>query len=151
MKFPTAVGAAFVLALAAPLAAELVTVREPEGLVHGFLALSTLEGRVLADGDLFQTADGDRVKTRLLFRFRDGSTSEETAVFTQKGQFRLVSDRVVQKGPAFPRPFLDSTIDMASGRVTVRYTEYGKDHTIDERMELPEDLANGLILTLLKN
>jgi hypothetical protein len=133
--------------------AETVAVREPEGLVHGFLSLSTLDGKILADGDLFQTVRGDRVTSRLLFRFRDGSTSEETSVYTQTKQFRLVSNRVVQKGPAFPRPFLDSTIDVPGGRVTVRYKdEDGKEEkTIDEKMELPEDLANGLILTLLKN
>src|SRR5262245_25545037 len=123
-------GVGILLAAAGVLRAETVAVREPEGLVHGFLSLSTLEGKVLADGDLFQTARGDRVTSRLAFRFRDGSTSEETSVFTQRKDFRLVTNRVVQKGPAFPRPFLDSSIDMASGHVVVRYTnEDGKQET----------------------
>ena len=44
------------------------------------------------------------------------------------------------------------TIDRASGRVVVRYTEKdGEQKVADERMELPADLANGMILTVLKN
>src|SRR5215831_15788618 len=68
-----------------------VAVRQQEGLVHGFLALRTLEGETLADGDLMQTAHGDRVTTRLVFHFKDGSLHEETAVFSQHRHFRLVS------------------------------------------------------------
>ena len=34
--------------------ADPVAVRNPEGTLHGFLALTTEDGRVLADGDLIQ-------------------------------------------------------------------------------------------------
>jgi hypothetical protein len=44
------------------------------------------------------------------------------------------------------------TIDGQSGQVTVRYLdEDGQEKTESERMELPPDLANGIIITLLKN
>ena len=106
---------------------------------------------MLASGDLIQRAHGNRVTTRLVFQFKDGSTNDETAVFTQRGQFRLVSDRLIQKGPAFERP-LDMMIDAATGQVTVRYNDdHGQEKTEAEHMELPPDLANGLIITLLKN
>jgi hypothetical protein len=139
------------LLLASPeLHAQAVSVVHEEGLVHGFLRLSTLGGERLADGDLLQTSKADRVTSTLVFRFRDGSRYEETSVFTQRGRFRLVSHRVAYDGPAFPRT-LDASIELASGRVEVRYTEDGKEATIAERMDLPPDLANGLVLTLLKN
>ena len=48
-------------------------VKHREGLVHGFLALRTLEGEVLAAGDLIQQARSDRVTSRLVFAFKDGS------------------------------------------------------------------------------
>ena len=57
-----------------------VAVRYAEGLVHGFLVLRTLAGDTLADGDLIQVASGDRVTSRLVFRFKDGSVHDETAV-----------------------------------------------------------------------
>lgn len=129
---------------------QTVGVRHAEGLVHGFLVLTTLEGAPLADGDLIQTSRGNRVTTRLVFRFEDGSTHDETAVYSQRRRFRLISHRLVQKGPAFPHP-LDMTIDGSSGRVTVRYTDDGEQKVETERIDVPPDLANGLILTMLKN
>ena len=143
--------ALFVWLCAASTAAEPMRVRHVEGLVHGFLVLRTTDGKTVADGDLIQNATGSRVTSRLVFRFKDGSIRDETAVFTQRGHFLLVSDHLVQKGPAFKEP-LDMTIDRASGRVAVRYTnDRGEEKIEDEQMKLPEDLANGIILTVLKN
>jgi len=133
------------------LAGEQVAVRHSEGLVHGFLVLRTLDGTPLADGDLLQTARGARVTSRLVFHFKDGSLHDETAVFSQRQQFRLISDHLVQKGPSFPQA-IDMTIDALKGQVTVRYSDdHGQSKTDSEQMKLPPDLANGLILTTLKN
>src|SRR5665213_648276 len=90
--------------------AEPVAVRHVEGLVHGFLSLRSPEGAVIASGDLIQDARGDRVTSRLVYHFTDGSLQDETAVFSQRGHFQLISDHLVQKGPAFERP-LDMMID----------------------------------------
>lgn len=129
-----------------------IAVRYPEGVVRGFLALRGTDGRVLADGDWIQTVEEKGVvQARLVFRFRDGSLHEETTRFTQEKVFRLLTDRVVQKGPAFPRDS-DVAVDAVSGHVRVRVRERnGKEKAYDERMELPADLANGLVLILLKN
>jgi hypothetical protein len=130
---------------------EPISVRFTEGLVHGFLKLSTTDGAQLADGDLLQTARGTRVTSRLIFRFKDGSSHDETSVYSQQGRFRLVSYHLSQKGPSFPRT-LDMTID-PSGLATVRYTDdHGQQKTESERLKLPAaDLSNGMMLTLLKN
>ena len=148
------VGVATALVLAsggAGLRAEQVAVRYVEGLVHGFLTLRTLDGRLIADGDLSQVASGARVTGRLTFRFRDGSLHDETTVFTQRDHFRLVSYRLVQRGASFPRP-LEMSIDAGSGQVTVRYSDdEGEAKTESEHLDLPADVANGLVSTLLKN
>jgi hypothetical protein len=131
--------------------AEPVAVRYVEGLVHGFLSLRSLDGKMLASGDLIQNSRGNRVTTRLVFRFKDGSSHDETAVFSQDRHFQLITDHLVQKGPAFDKP-LDMTIDRPSGKVTVKYrNDKGEEKIEDEQMELPDDLANGIIITLLKN
>jgi hypothetical protein len=128
-----------------------VAVRHAEGLVHGFLVLRTLSGDILADGDLIQVARGDRVTSRLVFRFKDGSVHDETAVYSQRRNFRLLSDHLVQKGPAFQHP-MEVSIDGSTGQVTVRSTDDdGKEKVVTERLNLPPDVANGLVLTLLKN
>ncbi len=126
-------------------------VRFREGLVHGFLTLRTLEGETLAAGDLIQQADADRVTSRLLFNFNDGSRHDETTVFSQQGHFKILSYRLVQKGPAFARP-MEVSIDARDGQVTVRHTgEEGREKVETERIDLPPDLANGLVPVLLKN
>lgn len=74
-------------------------------------------------------------------------THDETAVFSQQQQFRLISDHLVQKGPSFPRP-IDMTIDTLKGQVTVRYADdHGQTKVESEHLDLPPDLANGLIVT----
>ena len=147
----TAAGIGFAALLSATLLAEPVAVRHSEGIVHGFLVLRTLDGALVANGDLIQLAQGDRVTSRLVFRFKDGSVRDETSIFTQRRAFRLLSNHLVQKGPSFPQP-LDLSIDVASGQVTVRYADdHGKPKVESEHMDLPPDLANGLTLTLLKN
>jgi hypothetical protein len=146
----TAVACATVLQLGS-LAAEPVTVRYREGVLRGFLALMTVDDTVLADGDLIQVTRGDRVTTRLVFHFKDGSTHDETAVFSQRQRFRLLTHHLVQKGPAFPKP-LDMSINAVTGQVVVRYTDdHGEQKVETKRLDLPPDLANGVILTLLKN
>jgi hypothetical protein len=117
------------LLLAAVALAEPVAVRQPERDAHSTLLLSTLTGERLADGELVQRVDGSRVTTRVTFPFADGSLHEETVVFTQQRHFRVISDHLIQKGPAFPRA-VDLRIDGATA---------------------PADLANGVLVTLLKN
>ena len=131
--------------------AEQVSVRHAEGLLHGFLALRTLEGKRLADGELTQVAEGERVTSHLIFRFKDGSLYDEKAVFSQRGKFRLWSDHVIRKGPSFPHP-METSIDASTGQVMVRYTDDGgKEQTINERVSLPADVANGLLFTLVRH
>jgi hypothetical protein len=67
--------------------------RHVEGTVHGFLALRLKEGRVLAVGDVFQVVRGDKVTSRLIFRFKDDSVYGETADFSQRGNFQLMLRR----------------------------------------------------------
>ena len=132
------------------LKAEQVPVRHIEGTVHGFLVLSTEQGDPLAAGDLIQVVRGDRLISELVFHFKDGSVDDEVTVFSQKGNFRLLSDHHVQKGPAFPHP-MDVSINASTGEVQVRSTENGKDKVQTEHLKLPPDLGNGLLLTILKN
>src|SRR6266516_4407544 len=131
--------------------AEMIPVRHTEGLIHGFLLVLTLEGKALADGQMTQDAQGDRVTNHLIFRFKDGSIYEDTTIFSQRGTFRLLSDRLILRGPSFKQP-MDTSINTSTGQIKVRYTEAkGKEKVIAQRMELPPDVANGLLLTLMKD
>jgi len=127
-----------------------IPVRYTEGITHGFLTLHTLSGEHLADGDLFQTARGDQVTARMELRFKDGSLEEETTVFTQRGHFSLVRYQLVQKGPAFPNP-TEVNVDVAKGLATARVVEKGKESASSERLEMPPDVSNGLVVIAIKN
>lgn len=128
-----------------------VAVHHTEGLIHGFLQLSTLGGEILADGEQTQIVRGDQVTTHLIFRFKDGSVHEETTVFSQHQNFKLLNTHLVQKGPVFKVP-MDFSVIATSGQVTVTYTdEHGDQKTASEHLELPPDVYNGMISTLVKN
>ena len=96
-----------------------------------------------------QVASSQSVTARLTFRFRDGSLHDETAVYAQRGHFRLLNYHLVQRGPAFPRT-LEMSIDATTGQVDVSHTDGdGERKTEAERMELPDDLANGVVAPLI--
>jgi hypothetical protein len=136
---------------AVSVSASPVGVRYQEGALHGFVVLSTLDGNPIAEGDLTQVPQGNRITSHLVFRFKDGSLQEETTIFSQRHYFRLISYHQVQKGPAFPHP-TEVTIVPATGQVTVQYTEDdGKEKTDSQRLRLPPELANGILFVLLKN
>jgi hypothetical protein len=156
-KHPTTrrflVRAALACALLNPwlLNGEPVRVRHTEGLVHGFLLLRTLDGKIVAEGDLTQNAGGSNVNTHLVYHFKDGSLHEETTAFSQSRTFHLLTYHLVQKGPSFQHP-QDTLIDIAKREITVRYTDDdGNEKVTTDRLDFPADLANGMVLTLLKN
>ncbi len=143
--------AALVCTLSLLAAAEPIKVRHPEGTLHGFLALTTEQGQVLAIGDLIEMVRGDRVTSHLTFHFKDGSLDDETTVYTQRGVFRLISDHHIQRGPYFPHP-IDMMIDVVKGIVVTRSPgKDGKDESATDRIKMPANLYNGLVTPVIKN
>jgi hypothetical protein len=135
----------------AVLFSDVVSVSHREGSGHGFLLFKNVEGKTLAVGEEIDTVQGDRVKTHLRFVFKDSSIYEETTWFSQSHAFRLISDHVAQKGPAF-KYAMESTIDAVAGEVRVQSTdENGKEKEVSEKIDLPPDVANGMVSILLEN
>lgn len=126
-------------------------VRYVQGSFHGFLELRTESGLVLAYGDSTQYLRGNRIIAETSFKFKDGSIDDETTVYTQHHTFHLISDHHIQRGPAFPHP-LDMFIDTATGQITSRSTDKdGKSQVKTDHINLPSDIANGLIPILADN
>jgi len=106
----------------------------------------------MASGDLLQTVrDGD-IRSRLVFHFKDGSVHDETAVFTQRNVFTLQSYHLVQRGPIFPED-TEISLERASGkyRVKTRARKDGREKVLDGTLDLPPDVYNGMVLTVVKN
>lgn len=132
------------------LMANPIPVRHVEGVTLGFLVLRTVEGNAIAYGDMKQVVKEDLVIADLQFHFKDGSFYEEITKFTQRREFHLVSDQVVQKGPAFKED-TESWIDAETGKITVRTNDKGKEKQTTKHLDLPSDVCNGLLFTLVKN
>jgi len=135
----------FLLA-ASPAAAAPISVRSQEGPSYGFLALRSATGQTLAHGESIQIVKADRVDNRLTFRFKDGSLYDETVVFSQQKDFRLLSYRLVQRGPSF-----SEAQEIAMDRASSTYKSRVGNDTNEGRLDLPPDLYNGMTSVLLKN
>jgi len=122
-----------------------------QGAYHGFLELLSQDGQVVAYGDSTQVVHGDRVTSQTTFTFKDGSTDEETTIVSQHRTFQLISDHHVQKGPFFPHP-LEVFVDARSGLFTTRTTgKDGKEEFKTSHVQLPADLANGMVPLIVEN
>ncbi|HEX2719559.1 MAG TPA: hypothetical protein VHM71_01295, partial [Candidatus Deferrimicrobium sp.] len=135
-----------------PLAAAPVPVRFAEGSLHGFLVLGTPEDVLIASGDLLQVGRDGEVRSRLVFHFKDGSLFDETVVFTQRNVFTLQSYHLVQRGPVFPED-TEISLERASGKylVKTRARKDGREKVQDGTLDLPLDVYNGMVLTVVKN
>ncbi len=129
-----------------------ITVRYAEGVTRAFPVLRSPAGERLAHGDLVQVVRDDQVQSRLVFRFKDGSIYDETAVFSQRGTFTLLSYRILQEGPSFPET-LEASLDRPSGRYRVRYRadEEAPEETLSGTFVLPDDAYNGMLSIVAKN
>src|SRR5881397_602448 len=83
---------AFTIAHVGAAVAGPVTVRYAEGVTRAFPTLRSTDNEKLAQGDLTQVVRGDRVESRVVFRFKDGSLYDETVVFPQQDTFTLGKD-----------------------------------------------------------
>ena len=140
---------AITLVAAAP--AERIAVRQIQGPNHGFMVARSEAGKIIARFEIVQVVQGDEVTMRLTYHFLDGSIDEETTTYSQHDTFRLVRSHHVQKGPFFAKP-VDFTVDAETGMATSRTVDKkGKMHVESEHMDLPSDIANGVVGALLLN
>jgi len=137
------------LIFCAGVSADPVAVRHTQGYFHGFLVLKDTNDKILASGDSVQLSSGNRVTDTFSLHFADGSLYEETSVFSQSRNYRLLTYKQVMKGAAFKTQETLS-LNVSTGVVNIRYTDKdGKEKTIADKLSLPPDLANGILSTLL--
>lgn len=145
------VAAFFALMLGTAAQAEQIPVRHIQRPMHRFMVARSESGKIIARGEFTQVVQGDAVTMRMIYRFGDGSIDDETTTYTQHGTFRLVRNHHIEKGPFFVKP-VDFAVDAATGIATTRTTDgRGSIHVETEHVDLPNDLANGFVGTLLLN
>jgi hypothetical protein len=130
-----------------------VAVRFPEGLVHGYLLVRSLDGEKIGQGELTQVVKkGGLVESHLVFRFKDGSLHDETVTFSQKGVFTMIHYHLIQRGPLFPEQ-VEASIDRGTAKYKVRSSvgKEGKEEALTGKFDLPKDVYNGMLVVVLKN
>jgi hypothetical protein len=135
-----------------PASAAPVSVRFVEGVTHGFLVLRSVNGELIASGDLLQVQRDGRVESRMVFRFKDGSVFDERVVFTQERVFTMQSYRLVQRGPVFTED-TEISLERASGkyRVNTKAHKDGREEVLNGTLDLPPDVYNGMVIMVAKN
>jgi hypothetical protein len=131
--------------------AEPITMRYPEGPAHGFVELSDLSGTTIAHGELVQWLEQRVVVSQFVIRFNDGSIYDELIRFSQNPVFRLLSYKLVQKGPSFAE---SSEIEFdRTGRYRVRSKKASdaKEEQSNGTTDIPADVTNGMTSLMLKN
>jgi hypothetical protein len=145
------VAALSAISLGTAASAEPVSVEHIQRPMHRFLVARNDAGKIIASGEFSQVVQGDDVSMRLTYQFLDGSIDDETTTYTQHGTFRLVRNRHIQKGPFFAKP-IDFTVEAATGMAISRTPDKnGNIHVESHHIDMPDDLANGFIGTLLLN
>ncbi|WP_239027845.1 hypothetical protein [Geomonas subterranea] len=128
-----------------------VAVHFTEGMARGFLELNDSAGRRIASGDFLQLPREGEIKTRVVLYFKDGSLHDETVVFSQQHKFLLKSYRLIQKGKAFEDD-LDVTLERVTGKYRVKVKgKDGREKVLEGELELPQDVYNGMVPTVMKN
>jgi hypothetical protein len=145
------VAALFAITLCAAASAEPISVRHIQRPMHRFMVARSEAGKIIASGEFSQVVQGGEVTMRLTYHFVDGSIDDETTTYRQQGTFRLVRNHHIQKGSFFVKP-VDFTVEAATGIATSRTDDKnGKIHIESHYIDLPDDLANGFVGTLLLN
>lgn len=152
MNSRTTLGAVVLAASLTPLAAAPIPVRFSEGVTHGFLMLRGVDGATLAQGDLLQVVRGGEIDKRMSFRFKDGSVFDESVTFTERGVYALKSYALSEKGPAFAADTeISMTIATGAYRVKTKDHKGGEEKVLEGTLDLPSDVYNGMILTVVKD
>ncbi len=108
-------------------------------------------GQTIAHVEFTETVQGGEVTMHLTYHFEDGSIDDEITTYRQQGTFQLIRNHHIQKGPFFAKP-VDFAVEAATGTATTRTTDgNGTVHAESEHIDLPDDLANGFVGTVLLN
>jgi hypothetical protein len=139
---------AITLGTAAP--AERISVKHIQLPRHEFMVACSETGKIIARVEFTEDVQGDEMTMHLTYRFVVGSIDDEMT-YRQQGTFRLLRNRHIQQGPFFAKP-VDFAVEAPTGMATSRTTDKnGKIHVESEHIDLPDDLANGFVGTLLLN
>jgi hypothetical protein len=123
-----------------------------EGDVAGMTAIYDPDGREpIGYVEYRQTRQGDRLSSRRVARFRDGSSDEDSVEARVAGTLEALSGRSIIRD-ADGDPVVDLSIDVTGGRIAGTWGRGEARRTLDQHTTLPPATYWGpLIFLVLKN
>ena len=116
-----------------------VELRYPQGDLHGFPSMSDDKGNLIADGELTQKQEGDRLLVHAVWRFKDGRVAEEDDVLLMRPELSQESFLWVERRGK--DELRRAEVDFRTGKASVSHRENGKRKTWDEKLDLPRGKA----------
>jgi hypothetical protein len=116
-----------------------VTLRYPQADLHGFPSMSDESGKLIADGELIQKLERDRLVVHAVWRFKDGRIAVEDDQLRLKPELRQDSFRWVERRGN--RELRRIEVDFRTGKATVTHFNEGKPETWNEKLDLPAGKA----------
>jgi hypothetical protein len=145
------VGALLTMSFAVATLAEQIPVQHVQLPMHTYMVARSDTGKIIAHVEFTQAVQSNEVTIHLTYHFLDGSIDDETTTFRQQGTFRLVRDRHSQAGPYFTKPVDFEVVAETGEAITRTIDRNGRIHAESEHVDLPDDVANGFVGTLLLN
>ena len=116
-----------------------VALRYPQADLHGFPSMSDQSGKLIADGELTQKLEGNRLVVHSVWRFKDGRVAIEDDRLRLEPELAQDSFRWVERrGKAHLRRI---EVDFRTGKATVTHFNQGKPETWTEKLDLPAGKA----------
>lgn len=113
-----------------------VPVRYAPGTLHGFPSMSDASGKVIADGELTQEVVGDRVLTRIRWRFHDTTVAEERDEFRVGSSLRQERFSWIETRGGEERRRFEVDFPTGNASSAVRHAN-GRVESDRDRLELP--------------
>jgi hypothetical protein len=107
---------------------------EREGALHGFPVLLDLNGNKLADGDFSQFLEGERLRIKLTYAFRDGRRVEELSELRQKPE--LTQEKWSWRESRGDETLRRFQIDFAAGKAMAEKREGGAQKSWSEEVKI---------------
>src|SRR5256885_2850599 len=111
-----------------------IPLTELSGAAHGYPAMRDLNGKVLAEGEFLQWAEGNRLHVKLIYRFKNQRRIEENDVFRQRPE--LVQEQYAWRETANGQVLRKFSVNFGTMIATAQKREKGELKHCEKKFEI---------------
>ena len=114
--------------------APAIELTELSGAAHGYPALRDLNGKILAEAEFLQWAEGNRLHVRLIYRFKNQRRIEENDVFRQRPE--VIQEQYSWRETVNDQVVREFRVNFGTRIATARKRENGELKHWEEKLEI---------------